>query len=292
MNKTLTSRIAVSIDSMRLRYSAIGVFLFYMAANAFALFNYYPQHDSLNYLEYRTTYWDTVIGRFLTPLYVKLRGNYTVPWLIGVITMICLTAITYMVSKMIAIRKPMLILGTAGILSANFTHTELLGSYTFCEDQLTVSVLLAVLAFYLVWQKWSGKRVLLSVFLIVMSMGLYQANIAFPVTLMLLLVCKELLHGGSLRGSEMRKYLRFLLPAAAAVLCYVPVNTIVLKINGYTELNDYHSFGKLLQDRSGIPQKMAGIYEKLLDKFFVNRDMPMLSVGCARKSGSFLGFGW
>ena len=83
----------------RLKISAAGVFAFYFAANGFILFNFIPQHDGLNYINMYTSLWEYQLGRFMQTGYWKLRGAVTMPWLIGLLSMLFLSSLSTSGSK-------------------------------------------------------------------------------------------------------------------------------------------------------------------------------------------------
>ena len=59
-----------------------------LAAHLFMFTNKLPNHDDVGHL-FSATY-GTASGRWLLPLILRLDGNYSMPWLIGLLALLCL----------------------------------------------------------------------------------------------------------------------------------------------------------------------------------------------------------
>ena len=267
------------INQQRLRLSALGTVVFYIAANGFGLFNYIPQHDSLNYISNFSGNWELIMGRFLLPLYGFFRGNITVPLLTGIISMICLTIMVYALTDLFEINNPLLILLSAGFLSANITQTELLSSFIYIEDACMMSAALACLSVYVLIRKNGPGWIILSVALLVLSMGLYQAYLATAATLILLLSMTEIMKAGKFEKENLRKLLLNAAALFTAFLIYFLIKKLVMNVMGLQETSDYHSLTNILQDLGSIPERLYVNYGSKISMFFVRKEMTLGRVG-------------
>ena len=268
-----------SIDNKRLKHSAIGTVIFYLAANGFILFNYVPQHYSLNYISNFTGKWELMLGRFMLPIYGFFRGNLTVPFLTGIISMICLTVMTYILTDLFEINKPLYILLSAAFLSANITHTELLSSFIYVEDVCMTAAMLACLSVFLIIRTNQLKWKAFSAALLVISMGLYQSYLATAATLLLLLSMKSILKSGNFRQEEIKKLFRGAATLLFAVITYYLIKTLVIKFAGLQEATDYHSLTNILQDLGSIPSRLYVNYGSKISMFFIRKEMTPGRIG-------------
>lgn len=273
LNNVNYSKTKLSIDLRRLKYASIGVCFFYLVANGFALFNYIPQHDALNYINDFAGFWEIRLGRFMLPVYERIRGEITMPWLIGVISMACLTAITYVLTDLLEIRKPFLIMIAAAFLSANITHTELLSSFTYVADACMLAALMACLFVYILDRMNSRKRVIVSVSVMVLSLGIYQAYFSFAATLIILLSVKEIINSGKFQGKEVKKFLGYFSLLILSSLIYFLLKKIIMNILGVQGLSDYHSLTGFLNDLGSLPSRIFVAYGSKFSMFFIRKEM-------------------
>ncbi len=175
----------------RVKYSLLGSFLFSMAANAFAYFNFYPQHDSLNHAMYFANKWEVQLGRFLLPIYGNVRGEITMPWVIGMLSILFIAGSTFVVSDLLYLDSPILIVLTGGALAANLCVTELCAVFLFVTDAYMLSMFLGCLAVWTIRKLQSGWGVLFSAVLFFLSFGLYQSSASVVLVLFALLLMQD-----------------------------------------------------------------------------------------------------
>ena len=263
----------------QLQFSVLGTFIFYMAANGFILFNYVPQHDSLNYISNFTGNWELILGRFLLPVYGFFRGELTVPLLTGIISIICLSIMTYYVTDLLEINKPLYILLAAAFLSANITHTELLSSFIYVEDACMTAAMLACISVYILNRTDKTKWRALSIALLVLSMGLYQAYLATAATLILLLSMKEILKSGKFGREEIRKLILNTFILVIACIIYFLIKNLIMMFSGLQEASDYHSLTNILHDLGSIPSRLYVNYGSKISMFFFRKEMSLGRIG-------------
>ena len=249
----MKSYLPEKINRQRLKYAAIGVLIFYFAANAFALLNFYPQHDALNHTFLFSSDWEYQMGRFSHHLFGLLRGNVVIsPWLIGIISVFSLIFITYMLTELFELNKPISIIAAAAVLSANIAHTELLSVFIYVEDVCMAAALLACFAIYLTYKTKSKVSRIISVVLLVFSASLYQSFISFAAVLVLMMVMKTLIQKKSFSFEDYKINFEQILMIAAAVLIYFAVNKTILSVKGLTPAGGEHSLSILLNENFSI----------------------------------------
>lgn len=141
----------------RLMYAALGTLIFSMVANGFAYLNFYPQHDSLNHTLYFANDWEIRLGRFLLPLYGKIRGEITVPWLIGLLSIIYITVTVYLICDMLDIINKWQIFLIAGFLSTNIVITQMCSVFMYVNDSYMLALLFATLGVWIAKNSGGGE---------------------------------------------------------------------------------------------------------------------------------------
>ena len=263
----------------RLKYSAIGTLIFFLAANGFIMFNFIPQHDSLNYIANFSGNWEISLGRFLQSSYSYFRGDLPVPVLIGIISMLCLTIITYMLTDLFDIHRPVYIILAAAILSANITQTEILSSFIYVEDVCMAAAMLACMSIYILNKTETKNGKLIAVILLILSLGLYQAFIATAATLAILVAMKNILIKRNNNKEIFRKLLLHAAVLAAAGICYFLIKKIAMNIRGVSEAGDYHSLLNILHDLKSIPSRLFVNYGSKISMFFIRKEMNLGRIG-------------
>ncbi len=153
-------------------------------------------HDSLNEFvsDARVLSWKISLGRVLYPVYqVLTRGFITLPWLIGLLTLMYTGIAVFLVMKIFDVKSQKIAFLAAGIFTANVTVIAVTATYMNDLDADIFAMLLAVGAAFL-WRR--GRRGLLpGAFLLAFSLGLYQSYLSMTVTLILMASILDLLDG-------------------------------------------------------------------------------------------------
>ena len=89
----------------RFKTAFLAAAIFFFAANGFAFFNNFPIHDAIIYTTVREHTWQIMLGRFLIPIYLKLRGVMPAPFPILVLSVLYLGLSEYLVCRMLDLKK-------------------------------------------------------------------------------------------------------------------------------------------------------------------------------------------
>jgi len=191
------------------KYSMLGAILFGMAANAFAYFNFAPMHDAVNYVDHLAGGWEISLGRFLQPIYGRIRGEFLTPWLNGMLSMFYIGLASFLVNDLFDIEKPWMSMLTAGFLSANATVTSQLMMFSYISDVLALALLLASMGAYFVIRIPNFTGSVFASIAFAASMGLYQSNVVFGGLLLVLYTMIEAICEKHLLQKQWKNWIRY-----------------------------------------------------------------------------------
>lgn len=232
---------------LQLKYSFLGAFAFSMAANAFAYFNFYPQHDALNHTFYSSGAYEVSLGRFLLPLYDNLfkDGGITTPLIAGILSTIFIAVFAFLIAYIFNINHPVLIFLSAGFLSANATITELVDVFIFVEDPYILSLLFACLGVYFLVKQPDALSCLLGALCFFGSIGLYQAYCTVILLLFIFIVCKDAVFDHKFLKNNFKKYMLYSLSLLIGVVLYFIFYKLFLLIYNTAPIDSYNSLSSL-----------------------------------------------
>lgn len=180
----------------QLFFAMVAAFFWGLLAHAYRFFNGNFCYDSLNEL-HGAIFGNNIkigSGRFLTPLYRDLlRGDLTLPWLIGVLTLVWIGLAVFLVARIFRMENKKLVFLTAGIFAVNISASATAATYIHDLDCYMFSMLCAVVAVWL-WQeeKWGW---LPGAVMLIVSLGMYQSFLFTAVTLVMIRCILWLLEG-------------------------------------------------------------------------------------------------
>lgn len=165
--------------------SFASVTLFSLITYGFLFANEIFSHDSVQQTFYSpspgTGRFYLEIGRFIIPLYEKMKGAYSAPWFIGLLFVLWMTFTSFFVIELFQLKGRLIIVMTSGVLCVN-TALILTGTtYTYCLDEYALALLTSTVAAYCLCRVSHGE--LLGILLVIFSLGIYQAY--FTVTMVL-----------------------------------------------------------------------------------------------------------
>ena len=174
----------------------IATFAWGLVTHAYIFLHSSFSHDSLN--EFNAAVfgnaWRIQLGRIFVPAYrLLVREAITLPWLIGVLSLLYISAAVFLTVKLFGIRSRLLTALIAGVYTANITVTATAATYIHDLDCNMLALALAVLAVYL-WKRFD-KGFLYGMLPLCVSMGLYQSYLSVAITLVILYLVLQLLDG-------------------------------------------------------------------------------------------------
>lgn len=260
-----------SVSQQRWFFSALGVFVFSMAANGFAYFNYYPQHDSINHSLYFAGTWEVSLGRFLLPVWGTVFGDITAPWMIGFLSMITLTCATFLITDLFQLNSWHLVFLMGGLFSANITVTEMCASFIYVDAPYLLAFLLSTLSMYIVIRHPGIPAAVSSALVLSVSMGFYQAYVSTALLLLLFSVAKDVLTDRHLIRGSLRKWAVYALTLLLALVFYVVEYVVSMKWWGVTPADSGNSPARLLTlPLQELFHRLKIAYKCFLDYFYLD----------------------
>ena len=190
----MKEKILKKFEENNLKFISIVTTIFMLISHGYVYFNQIFSHDSMKII-----YWgdwlmyDTVeIGRYIIPLYLLIRGKYYPPFLIGILSIIFMILLIYYLVKIFDIKNKINIAVISGILSTSCTITLLNATYIEYSDMYILSFLLAIISAYLLLKSKMKFRILLSMILLIISLGIYQTSLPIFISLIIIYTILEI----------------------------------------------------------------------------------------------------
>lgn len=194
---------------LNLLHCVIFTFAFGLLTHAYCYLNPIFAHDALYTISaFHDNEWQIMLGRYAQPIYRMFRDPLTAPWLVGSVSLIWLSMVSFFTCSILDIRTLVFRILVCGLLTCNMTVTLLNASYLSWSDIFMLAAALSCAGVFLLKRfkfGFLGGAVCLAV-----SLALYQAYLAVAVGIILLLVIKM-----ALKKSPLRKILILVLKGIA-----------------------------------------------------------------------------
>lgn len=189
---------AVKLDSMTssktrlggLRQAAVFTFLFGLAAHGFRFFRLDFAHDATMVFQ-NDDLWQIQLGRFLMPVYARMRGQLVAPAWVGLLALSFLSLAVWLVCRLLRLERPWAVALTAGLMATSASLTLSNASYLPWSDIYMLSLLCAVGAVSL-WKNWKWGF-LPAMVLLGISLALYPSYVQATAFLMLAVLAGDCL---------------------------------------------------------------------------------------------------
>ena len=235
-----------------------------LATHLYMFANKFTNHDDLNQMFYAG--YGTASGRWLLPPILRLDGDFSMPWLIGLLSVLCLAGVACFTVALLRIRRP-LGCAAAAALIVTFPAVTATFGYMFSADAYFFSLLLAVFGAYAA-VKWGWLGSALGVIAITLSMGIYQSYFPVAAVLMVGALLFETLDGERSFRELFLKGLRLALTLAAALIAYMVIVNITTRNVGLTDYEGISDMGKL--SLGELPRLIYISYRKYYYFFLCN----------------------
>ena len=206
-----------------------------------------PNHDGL-----ASIYFDQNMitsGRWFLSIACGFSSYYSLPWLIGILSVLLLAVTAVLLTEVLEIKKVSGGVMVAGLL-VTFPVLTSTFAYVFTMDGYMLAVLLSVLAVYLVSERklgflWGGIA-------LAFSMGIYQAYLPICILLCVYKVVLIFLEDKK-KKEKVKSILNYLYMGVIGVGLYYVILQILLRVQGkelasYQGINEMtgFSFGKVV----------------------------------------------
>ncbi len=234
-----------------------------LIAHLYKITNWLPNWDSL---VFRYDAQNMVsMGRWFLPVASGVSSFYDLPWLTGLLAIIFHALGAVCIVEIFSVKKPItaFIIGSA---VASFPTVTSVMMYNYVADAYALSFLFACLAALFLTKK--KPKYLISVILITLSVGIYQAYITVTIMLLLCFLINKALSCDTKIKELLILGGKFLLTGALGMILYYLVLTVILSITK-TKLLDYQGFGDATSlSGFNILGTLYSIKKSFVDYFF------------------------
>ena len=240
--------------------SALTVGLF---THIYKLTNWLPNWDSL---VFRYDPQNMLgLGRWFLPVACGISSFYDLPWFNGILAILFHALGAVCICRMFAVRKNI----TAALIGAmviSFPTVTSVMTYNYVADGYALSFLLACAAANCLTEEKPNYWV--AVFLIAMSVGIYQAYITVTIMLLLCWLIRQTVQSKTDVKQTIAKSARLLITGAVGMVLYYMVLNLLLRVTGI-ELLEYQGLqGTLSLSELDLCTSLYTIKESLLEFFF------------------------
>jgi len=248
---------------IKLCFSAAMVLGF--AAHMFAFTNKLPNHDDIEHL-FEAGY-GTYSGRWLLPSVLELDGSFSVPWLIGILGLLCLAGTVCLTASLLRIRRPLECVVTAGLMTA-FPTVAGTYCYMFTADAYLLGLLLAAFG------AWAASRmpkagIPLGAAAVCLSMGIYQSYFPVAAALCVGALIFDALDGQMSFRELVIKGIKQVAALALGMAAYMVIVKITTRETGLVDYMGISTMGQL--PISELPRLIVRCYKEYI-YFFLRND--------------------
>lgn len=190
-------------------------------------------------------------GRFLQPLYWRLRGDIPAPFLVGLASCAYISAAILLIVSLLELRSTLSIALLCASLTANATLILAGGTYVSWMDTYMLAFLLSTICVF-VCARWRFGFLAAPLFLCA-SLALYQSYIQTAALLMLMLPVRSVLRASQPRAVILEAF-KYLFALLCGLALYALSVKIVLQITGVALSHSQNSIANVGQyDGVSIP---------------------------------------
>lgn len=241
----------------------VSTILWGLTAHIYKLTNFLPNWDSL--LNLHTDQNKTDLGRIFLKYACSVSSYYDLPWVNGVLCLIYLAMTSVCVCELLGIKRKIPLVLIGGLLGTFPTVTSTL-AYNYTADGYFLA-LLCVSAAVLLAARYA-KAVPVAAILFAVSLGIYQAYIAFAMVLILIYLINALLFEKMEPHQFLQKICRFAVSGILGCAGYWVMLRVILLLS-HTSLSEYQNVDEAfsLQNISILYGMLRGGF-KFLKYFF------------------------
>lgn len=241
---------------------------FSFLANAFTFLNWNPRHDAINHTFFFAGEWEVSLGRFLQPYYGKIRGDIASTWYIGIIGTFFIALSVCIIIDLIDIRNLCFRVLTSGILVANFSITEVCGTYLYVYDCFMIALFFACLSVWIWIRLDKIWKYPLSCLCLVLSVALYQAYISVTIVLFAYILIREVYRNALWKIQLIRFFSVIILMIIAGGIYYVVWQYFLIKWQ-VTPANTYNGLSQMtLLSINVLIDRIILTYKGIFELFF------------------------
>jgi len=223
-----------------IKLTFFSAFIIGILTHAFMLTNKLPNHDDVGWIFHPMRMpW---FGRWFLSFAVSLGGNFSMPWVNGILSVIYISVTACLVVSLLQIKQTVHCI-LASALMMTFPTVACTFSYMALSQAYFFSLLLAALAAYAADRFRFGF--LLAAVFITLSLGIYQAYYGVAAGLMVGALIVDLLKDGAPVKLMIGKGLKFVISLALGLMMYFAVVKLTTMDGGLSNYQNIDAMGRI-----------------------------------------------
>ncbi len=240
-------------------------FVLGLVTHLFMFTNKLPNHDDALYL-FNADY-GTPSGRWLLPTVLSLSGDFSLPWLNGVLGLLFLSLTACLVVSAFRIKRPMGVILTSALL-VSFPTVAATYTYMFTADGYFFALFLAALGAYLT-ARYPLMGIPFGILFICLSLGIYQSYYPVAIVMMVGALIFDVLDKKYTLGKLVLKGVRMVAVLLLAMGSYMAIVRVTTRETGLSDYMGISSMGQL--NMSELPAIIAKCYTEYEKYFLVGK---------------------
>lgn len=208
--------------------------VFGLICHGFKMFNLNPSFSGL-YMFYAKYSKQISEGRWAAVPFMKLNGDFTLPWFSGIESVILFAVASFVVLSLYEVKHKSLRFLIAALIISSPTLCSPF-SFPYMSEAFTCGLLFASLAVYVYYSLNGIKKYALFLILMTLSVGSYQVFIGYAVMLIIIYELRELMRGASILDVIKRAIVAAVISLFSMIL-YSIIYKLVCHFTGITLLN-------------------------------------------------------
>lgn len=258
-----------------------------MLFHMYMLLNKIPNHDDLGSLfssPSMNTY--ATYGRWFLPFLQKIGGAASIPWVSGVITILCISLSACIINKMFSIKNH-IHCGLIVTFLIGFPTIASTFGYMYTVDSYLIAFLLSIIGTYMIAffkNKYIGTAI--GILLIILSCAVYQLYFFTSISVLFILIFLDVLDNKN-HIDIIKRSIHYVSTLLVSYVGYIISTKLVLGILNLDMMvykgRESFGLGSLLEDPSIIlmPYKMFVYYFVCYDyRTEFSSWMPYIHIGC------------
>lgn len=246
------------------KWAFFSAVVFGLITHLYMFTNKLPNHDDVRYL-FDLNY-GVQSGRWFLPIVADFSSGFSMPWVIGVLSILGLALTACVTVCLCRIQKPLACVIVSALL-VSFPSVAATFTYLFTADAYFFGLFLAALAAYTA-MRWKWYGCLVSILLISLSLGIYQSYYSVTVVLMVLALIFDALDQ---KAGFLKLFLKGVLSLLTLILGMIGYIAAVRFTTRQVGLTDYMGLSDMGNvSPADIPALIAKCYSTYDDYFFHN----------------------
>lgn len=214
------------------RFAFLSAFSIGLLGHLYVFVNFLLNTDGPNFIYFNNNVAEQ--GRWLLMYASTISSDVTLPWVIGLLSLLYLSLTAMVLVELLELKNklPIFLVSAVLVLYPSITETF---SYLYTADPYLLALLFSALSVLCV-KKWKWG-IFPGAFLLLCSMGIYQAYISFAALLILLVVLLSVFDESSTLKGTLISLGRYLAMGVIASAANMVMMRVFLKISGKTFIN-------------------------------------------------------